>query len=230
MEKSSQASLVEGGVAGSINIITRKALDFHQNQLEVSAGAVYSDLPAKWSPQVSALGNWVNDAHNFGVMVQLFSESRQLRRDGQELLGYSTIAPSSTVAQAHPDLAGVQYPVLIGSALFQQKRERNGGLLDVEFQPSDNLTIDASGFLSKLEATNLNDNYLMWLQNGFSTAAMARRRIPATSCRTTRWSPPPGRRSLARNYGIYDQISRPNEVAQHQLRQPGHRLAMRPTS
>src|SRR5215468_1055066 len=165
VEKSSQASLVEGGVAGSVNIITRKALDFHQNQLEISAGAVYADLPAQWSPQVSALGAWVNDSHNFGVMLQLFSETRYLRRDGQELLGYSTISPTSATALAHPDLAGVEYPVLIGSAFFQQKRQRNGGMLDVEFQPNDNLTIDATGFLSKLNATNVNDNYLMFLQN-----------------------------------------------------------------
>ena len=56
VHKSSQASLVEGGVAGSIDIITRKPLDFQQAlSCEVSAGAVYADLPAKGDPQVSAL-------------------------------------------------------------------------------------------------------------------------------------------------------------------------------
>jgi iron complex outermembrane receptor protein len=213
VEKSSQASLVEGGVAGSINIITRKALDFHQNQLEISAGAVYADLPAKWSPQVSALGAWVNDSHNFGVMLQLFSETRELRRDGQELLGYSTISPTSATAIAHPDLAGVSYPVLMGSALFQQKRQRNGGMLDVEFQPSDNLTIDATGFLSKLNATNVNDNYLMWLQNGFfhdgNGQVPDNYTIQNNTMTSASWSAVPGT-----NYGIYDQISRPNEVAE----------------
>src|SRR5580704_7172606 len=146
VEKSSEASLVEGGVAGSVDIITRRPLEFKEQQtLQASAGAVYSDLPDKVDPQFSALGNWVNDEHSFGALVQVFSETRDLRRDGQELLGYSTIAPGSNLALAHPALAGVQYPNLIGSALFQQHRQRNGGLVDVEFKPNDVLDIYASG-------------------------------------------------------------------------------------
>src|SRR5262252_8051629 len=62
VQKSSAASLVEGGVAGSVNIITRKPLDdFRQPlTLQVSAGAVYADLPKKTDPQLSALLSWKN--------------------------------------------------------------------------------------------------------------------------------------------------------------------------
>src|SRR5215471_13651213 len=44
VEKSSQADLVEGGVAGSVNIITRKPLDDFRDPFTVqaSAGAVYA--------------------------------------------------------------------------------------------------------------------------------------------------------------------------------------------
>src|SRR6266481_4886447 len=164
VEKSSSASLVEGGVAGSVNIITRKPLDFSKEfTLEASAGAVYANLPSKTDGQYSALGNFKNDANNFGVMVQLFSETRHLRRDGVEVLGYETIAPGSAVATAHPDLANVYYPKDIGVALFEQKRERKGGLFDIEFKPTDDVTLDLSAFYSKLTATNYNRNYLEWL-------------------------------------------------------------------
>src|SRR5580693_5213949 len=45
VQKSSMASLVEGGVAGSIDIITRKPLDFAKPiTFEASVGAVYADL------------------------------------------------------------------------------------------------------------------------------------------------------------------------------------------
>src|ERR1700693_606730 len=146
VEKSSSASLVEGGVAGSVDIITRKPLDFSKEfTLEASAGAVYADLPSKTDGQTRVLGNFKNDAGNFGVMVQLFSETRDLRRDGVEVLGYDTIAPGSAVATAHPDLANVQYPTEIGAAYFTQQRERNGGLADIEFKPTDDLTLDLSG-------------------------------------------------------------------------------------
>src|SRR6202035_2515896 len=163
VEKSSSASLVEGGVAGSVDIITRKPLDFSKPfTLEASAGAVYADLPSKTDPQFSALGNFKNDAGNFGVMLQLFSEKRHLRRDGVEVLGYDTIAKGSPIALAHPDLSGVQYPTEIGSAFFTHRRERNGGLADIEFKPTDDLTLDLSAFSSQLIASNYNRNYLLW--------------------------------------------------------------------
>jgi iron complex outermembrane receptor protein len=163
IHKSSQASLVEGGVAGSVDIITRKPLDAHkQFEAEASIGAVYADLPGKTDPQLSGLVNWKNEPGTFGVLLQAFSETRHLRRDGVEELGYEQIAPGSSVALAHPDLAGVWYPQSIGAALFEQTRKRTGGLIDLEIKPNTSTALDLNGFYSKLEATNYNRNYLLW--------------------------------------------------------------------
>ena len=75
-------------MAGSVNIITRKPLEFAENFTgEASIGAVYSDLPGKTEPQFSGLVNWKNEANTAGVLLQVFSETRSLRRDGQEVLG-----------------------------------------------------------------------------------------------------------------------------------------------
>ena len=69
VHKSSQASLVEGGVAGSVDIITRKPLDFdEQLTFGLSAGAVYAELPDETDPQFSGLFNWKNDDGTFGVL------------------------------------------------------------------------------------------------------------------------------------------------------------------
>jgi iron complex outermembrane recepter protein len=213
VQKSSSASLVEGGVAGSVDIITRKPLDFSQPfTLQASAGAVYADLPAKTDGQYSALADWKNDANNFGVMMQLFSESRHLRRDGTEVLGYDTIAPGSPIATAHPDLSGVQYPTEIGAALFEQKRERNGGMLDVEFKPADSLTLDLSAFSSRLLASNVNDNYLLWsthfVASGQGQAPNPGYVVQDNTLTSATFAPVAGTA-----YGVYDQISRPDESA-----------------
>ncbi len=213
VHKSSEASLVEGGVAGSVDIITRKPLDFKKDvTLEAAAGAVYADLPSKTDAQFNALGNWVNDAHNLGVLLQVFSETRHLRRDGQEILGYDTIAAGSAVATAHPDLAGVQVPHDIGSALFEQRRQRNGGLLDVEFRPFEKLTLDASYFTSKMDASNYNRNYLMWTPNfingGAGQSPDAGYVVQNNTLTQANFT------GVANTqYGIYDQISRPDEGA-----------------
>jgi iron complex outermembrane receptor protein len=228
VQKSSSASLVEGGVAGSVDIITRKPLDFSKPfTLEASVGAVYADLPSKTDGQFSGLGAFKNDANNFGIMLQLFSETRHLRRDGVEVLGYDTIAkPSPTtpspIAVAHPDLAGVQYPTDIGAAFFTQKRERKGGMVDIEFKPTDDLTLDLSGFGSKLNASNYNRNYLLWSTHfvGSGTGqgpdpgyvVQDNTLTKANFTGVTTFDPITGKPN-GTFYGVYDQISRPDETA-----------------
>lgn len=213
VEKSSSASLVEGGVAGSVDIITRKPLDFAKPfTLEASVGAVYADLPSKTDGQYSALANFKNDANNFGVMLQLFSETRHLRRDGVEILGYDTIAPGSPIATSHPDLSGVQYPTEIGAAFFTQERQRNGGMLDIEFKPTDEVNMDLSAFSSKLTASNYNRNYLLWsthfVASGAGQAPDPGYVVQNNTLTSASFSPVAGT-----FYGVYDQISRPDEVA-----------------
>ena len=213
VQKSSSAELVEGGVAGSVDIITRKPLDFSKPfTLEASAGAVYADLPSKTDPQFSALGAWKNDGDNFGVMVQLFSEKRHLRRDGIEVLGYDTIAPNSPIAVSNPDLSGVQYPHEMGAAFFTQTRERNGGLIDVEFKPTDNDTVDLTAFSSRMIASNYNRNYLFWgthfINGGQGQAPNPGYTVADNTLTSATFAPVAGT-----DYGVYDQISRPDETA-----------------
>ncbi len=213
VEKSSSASLVEGGVAGSVDIITRKPLDFSKPfTLEASVGAVYANLPSKTDGQYSALAAFKNDANNFGVMLQLFSETRHLRRDGVEILGYDTIAPGSPIATSHPDLSGVQYPTEIGAAFFTQERQRNGGMLDIEFKPTDDVSLDLSAFSSKLTASNYNRNYLLWsthfVGSGTGQAPDPGYVVQNNTLTSANFSPVAGT-----FYGVYDQISRPDEVA-----------------
>src|SRR5437763_1237155 len=163
VHKSATADLTEGGIAGAVDIITRKPLEFRKSFTgQVAVQAVYADLPGKTDPQINALLNWKNEAGTMGVMVQGFYEKRHLRRDGQELLGYDKISPTSALAAAHPDLANVSYPTLIGSALFEQERERTGGMIDVQIKPTNDLTLDFNTFYSHLKASNYNRNWMFW--------------------------------------------------------------------
>lgn len=161
VRKSAQADLVEGGVAGTVDILTRKPLEFRKAlTLEASLGAVYADLPKKTDPQFSALINWKGET--VGVMAQVFSQKRSLRRDAIETLGYSRIPANSPLVATHPDLAGVAYPNVLGSALFDQVRERTGGLVTVQVKPTRELSLDLTGFQSKMSATNYNRNFMVW--------------------------------------------------------------------
>lgn len=205
--KSYEAKLVEGGSTGSIDIITRTPLGFESGAtVQASLGAVYADLPGETDPQVSGLFNWRNDAGTFGLMVQGFSEKRHLRRDGQELLGYDTISPDSDIAQSNPDLAGVFYPILIGSALFEQERERQGGLVSAEFKPSDDVKVALTGFSSRLKADNYNRNYMLW---GSRIIGEGVAPLPGYVVRDNTLVQAEFPATDGVPFGVYDQISRP---------------------
>jgi iron complex outermembrane recepter protein len=167
--KTQSADMIEGGVAGSVDLQTPKPLDFKETfTASALAGGVYSDLPSKTEPQVNAMFNWQNG--QMGLLMMGFYEERDSRRDGQEILGYGSVAPAVAAAwqaanPALPNAANAIYPTLIGQALFTQKRERAGGLIDFQVKATDTLTLDLNGFYSHLLANNVNDNFLMFGSN-----------------------------------------------------------------
>jgi iron complex outermembrane recepter protein len=171
VQKSATADLVEGGVSGAINVITRRPLDFRQPlTVEASVQANYNDLAKKTEPQVSALVSWKSPDSTFGVLLQGFSEKQSVRRDGQEILGYTPIGATSAAAVADPLLAGVKVPTFIGAALFEQKKKREGGAFDIEAKPSRDVGVDLNGFYSKLKAPHQNTNWLAAPANSINSA------------------------------------------------------------
>lgn len=182
--KSGQADVEEGGIGGTINVHTRHPLDLPRWSLNLAAQGVYSERSDKFDPQASGLISWKNDAETFGVLIGGVYQKRRIRRDGVEVLGYQNYDVSPTLSVPPPAgspagtpngtvpnpgynaaLAGTQYASLIGSALFQQERERYGGNVEVQIKPSDRLEIVATGLYSRFNASNFNQNFLAWGSN-----------------------------------------------------------------
>ncbi|MBS0503890.1 MAG: TonB-dependent receptor [Proteobacteria bacterium] len=151
--KSPQADVEEGGVGGTINVLTRNPLDLKPFTVTGSVQGVYSDRSKKFNPQASALVSWHNADETFGILLSGIYQKRETRRDGVETLGYQT----NTIGGQ-----SVQVPTLIGSALFRQDRERYGGNIGLQFRPSDTLEINITGLYSRFNASNFNQNYLLW--------------------------------------------------------------------
>ncbi len=211
VHKSSQAKLTEGGSAGSVDIITRRPLQFADEiTAEAMIGGVYADLPGETDPQFNGLFNWRNADSTLGVMVQAFYEKRSLRRDGQEIVGgFQTIADDAPVVATNPDLAGVLFPNLMGAVLFEQERTRKGGVLDMQVKPSENVTFGVNAFYSRLEADNYNRNYMMWASQFVPNVAP----LPGYTIEDgvlTHAEYGPETSTTVRPYGVYDMISRPN--------------------
>jgi iron complex outermembrane recepter protein len=169
--KTSQANLADGGLAGTINVTTRKPL----NETKkfggvVNAGAVYSDLPAKWAHQLNASLNWKNDTNTFGLIGQVFAEKRHMRRDSVSRLAYGpssgwgeintatmlgiTDASLAGTGLKAADLNGVRMPGSLSSEFVESVRDRTGGLIAAQIRPRADLDITATGFFSQMRADN----------------------------------------------------------------------------
>ncbi|HEV2444017.1 MAG TPA: TonB-dependent receptor [Steroidobacteraceae bacterium] len=216
------ASLVEGGVAGSVDIQTRHALDAPRGLSGfVTGGAAYSTEASKGDPQGDAEIAWNNGT--FGVSLLGFYEKRDLRRDGQEFLGFSQVGKSVASAwqaadPSLPNLTGDTYPTLIGESLFTQTFERKGGFLDVQARPSDALSFDLTGFDSDLNATNINRNMMLYGSQMFGNAANPPSSVTVNSSGyITAASFPAFANPVLSNAGtdsaVYDQIFRPDASA-----------------
>ncbi len=206
VNKSSHARLQEGGTTGTVNIITRKPFQFDRSlTFEASLGSVYSDQADSYDPQLSGLFNYKNENGTFGVLLQVFKQERSLRRDAQEIPGgFFTLSATDPAGIANPSLVGVQIPGLIGATLFEMVRDRQGGLLEVQFKPSDNLTLGLSGFLSDMDANNYNRNFMLW----GGSFARAQAPNPGYTVENGVLTSATYAGVAGRDYAVYDMISR----------------------
>lgn len=164
VHKSSQADLIEGGAAGTVDIETRKPLSFKKPfTIMGSIEGVYSEGAKKTDAQFSALANWKNEQNNMGVLVQVFDEKRTLRRLGQEFLWWDKVTTGTAAdwIKANPEVEGKYLSLLTGSSLFQQERERKGGMIDVQFKVNNDFSFDINGFYTRLDADNVNANFML---------------------------------------------------------------------
>ena len=169
--KTSQANILDGGLAGTVNVTTRKPLDEPKKLGGViSVGGVYADLPAKASPQLNASINWKNDANTLGLIAQGFAEKRYARRDtvsrfaygtssGWDVINTSTMKGVTDASLAGTglkaaDLNGVRMPGSMSSEFVEGVRDRKGGLLALQARPTENLDLGLTGFYSTMTANN----------------------------------------------------------------------------
>ncbi|PIL43330.1 TonB-dependent receptor [Massilia eurypsychrophila] len=169
--KTSQANIADGGLAGTINVTTRKPLSQKEKfSGAISIGAAYAQLPDKITPDLNANATWQNDAGTMGIIVQGFKEKRYSRRDstsrfaygassGWDVINTTTMKGITDESLAGTglkaaDLNGVRMPGSMSSEFVEGERARKGGMMSVQFKPNKDLDISATGFYSSMDANN----------------------------------------------------------------------------
>ncbi|WP_049723689.1 TonB-dependent receptor [Gilvimarinus polysaccharolyticus] len=100
--KNQTADLISGGIAGTVNLITRKPFDSDEQLLSFSAKASYGDYREETTPSFSALfsDSWETDAGKFGFLISGAFSEYKTRGDGVGLgnfheRGVDTTPPAS---------------------------------------------------------------------------------------------------------------------------------------
>lgn len=107
--KTSSADHIEGGIGGTVDMRTRRPFDFAENELSVSARAIYGELAKKSEPQFSMLASsrWQTESGNeFGFLLNAAVQKRAWREDQKSsgnptsrsdiISGQTIVVPSST--------------------------------------------------------------------------------------------------------------------------------------
>ena len=90
--KNSTAEMIEGGLAGTVNLNTRKPFDNPGFHAAFSAEANYGDFRKEWTPTGSFLisDTWDNGAGRFGLLASASFSQIKSRADGIQVTNFQT--------------------------------------------------------------------------------------------------------------------------------------------
>jgi iron complex outermembrane recepter protein len=96
--KNQTADLAAGGIAGTVNLITRKPLDSNERLLSFNAKANYGDFREELTPSYSALfsDSWDTSAGKFGFLLAASKSEYKTRGDGVGLGNFHSRGQDNT--------------------------------------------------------------------------------------------------------------------------------------
>lgn len=163
--KNQTADMIEGGIAGTVSLRTRKPFDASGRVISVSADYSYGDMAEEWTPTYSGLysDRWMTPAGEFGLLLNyanssLRGESNGIQADALEPILASSIPGAEAFVG---DGTGTVW-LPNGSNLTQKNddRDRTGYGLAVQWDAPDESLQATYQFLRS-------DAHLSWTEHAF---------------------------------------------------------------
>lgn len=151
--KNQTADMIEGGIGGTVNLITRKPLDIDDQLLVFSADYSYGDLADQWSPSFSALAAKAFDTSlgRWGILVNYANSELVGQTHGIQSDAYIQFQAKELVSENNPNAPGTRAEDFLGddglgrvwapngaNALKKEdRRERQGFTAALQFESAD---------------------------------------------------------------------------------------------
>jgi iron complex outermembrane recepter protein len=155
--KSATPDMTEGGVGGTVRIVTRRPFDSSDPYAAASAQMVYSNLAESYDPKVSLIGSRTFLDDTFGVLLAGNYEKRNLFSNNARTTGWLRRAPTATGTGATPgrgtDVNGDGtldwVPDLPRDIIDRRETKRQSFMGIFEWRPTDSMTLYAEGTYAK---------------------------------------------------------------------------------
>lgn len=89
VSKSPVASMIEGGLSGTVNMRSLRPMDMPNNHLNYQAQMSYNELAEEVGPRGSLIGSWKNSERSFGILAGLAGVSNKVVTQGYESRGWT---------------------------------------------------------------------------------------------------------------------------------------------
>lgn len=173
--KAPTADLEEGGLSGTVNIRTPRALEIGKRILAGSIQGEFEGNSGKTSPRASLLFSDTFADDRLGVTLGLsYSKRRPETHSMTQSYAFQTEGSGVTSGSGAADLdgngviepsKGVRLPGTLFYYIFQEERERYAATSSVEFKPTDSLKLYVEGLYSRLDVKAVRNESIAYVNN-----------------------------------------------------------------
>jgi TonB-dependent receptor len=152
VNKSSSANLVEGGLAGVIELETARPFDQKGFRLISNLQGNYSDKSGKWDPRATVMAskNW---DRVFGLSGAITAADTGYRMDTAQGGSYRSFGAVNTGTPATADVRNLIVANGPRYIAYDDRRKTVGGTATAQWAPASNLTFTADALYGKLSST-----------------------------------------------------------------------------
>ncbi len=149
--KNQTADMIEGGIAGSVDLRTRVPFDARGQLIQVGARANYGDLDKKWTPDVNGFysNRWQTEGGEFGIMANVAYSHVKTRSQG---IQYGRTAIVENGAPDWPELTF--FPASINFLNNEYDRKRYGIAAAGQWKSNSGKVLATAQYLRSLYKNN----------------------------------------------------------------------------
>lgn len=156
--KNVAANMIEGGIAGTINLRTRVPFDNVEPLVAVNADYNYGDLSERgfWSGSAIASNRWDTKIGEIGLLANISVSNVGNRTDSISVDRYDPVVLDAGNASGGRAAGSTVYiPKYLGWRTIDWEQERTAIALAAQWRPNDNLLITLQALGSEANAYNL---------------------------------------------------------------------------